>query len=164
MSAKNLYLAAYATNDTMLAQAVAAYPHKDVRYLLGTHDMCNCKTAGFTNDNFCYPAACATKANLEGRRCCDTYPDSSTSNALDVTCNAMLQARGFSPSPIAQPQPLPFRSETSCSSSALAPMAVSYTYTQAWPPSGEQPAAARPQLHIVFAIDCSRRQAGHGHL
>ena len=108
----NLYLTAYATNATMLAHAVSAYPHRDVRFLLGTRDVCNCNTAGYANPHadYCYPAAAACSKNthggsFEGRGCCDTYPDSSTSNALDVTCNAMLQARGFSPSPIAQPQP-----------------------------------------------------------
>ena len=100
----NRYLTAYATNATMLAQAVAAYPHRDVRFLLGTYDMCNCKTAGYANPHgdYCYPAAatCTTNTHggsFEGRGCCDTYPDSNTSNALDVHCSALLQARGFYP-------------------------------------------------------------------
>lgn len=102
MSATNLYLTAYANNATVLAQAVAAYPLRDVRYLLGEYDTCNCNTAGYANPHgYCYPAAtaaaCSPNADggsLSGRGCCDTYPDSNTSNALAVGCEALLQARG----------------------------------------------------------------------
>jgi len=101
----NSYLTAYASNATRLAQAVAAYPHRDVRFLLGTHDVCNCNTAGYANPHgdYCYPIPAATCKNntdggsFEGRGCCDTYPDSNTSNALAVGCEALLQARGFFP-------------------------------------------------------------------
>merc|ERR1719469_1697124 len=99
VSATNLYLTAYANNATVLAQAVAAYPLRDVRYLLGEYDTCNCNTAGYANPHgYCYPAAtaaaCSPNADggsLSGRGCCDTYPDSNTSNALAVGCEALLQ-------------------------------------------------------------------------
>ena len=100
----NSYLTAYASNATRLAQAVAAYPHRDVRFLLGTHDVCNCRTAGYAHPqgDYCYPAAAACPkdtngGSFEGHACCDTYPDSNTSNALAVGCEALLQARGFFP-------------------------------------------------------------------
>ena len=100
----NSYLTAYASNATRLAQAVAAYPHRDVRFLLGTHNVCNCNTAGYANPqgDYCYPAAAACPkdtngGSFEGHACCDTYPDSNTSNALAVRCEALLQARGFFP-------------------------------------------------------------------
>ena len=92
----NLYLSSL--NASRLAQAVAAFPRRDVRFLFGTQDVCNCNTDGFANSHaYCYPAAgdgCAPNADggsVAGHSCCDTYPDSATDNAVDVKCGALLQ-------------------------------------------------------------------------
>jgi hypothetical protein len=74
------------------------YPRRDVRFLFGSHDVCNCNTAGFVNDpSRCYPAdgeGCAPNSDggsVGGHACCDTFPDSRTSNAVDIRCGALLQ-------------------------------------------------------------------------
>ena len=93
----NLYLSSL--NASRLAQAVAAFPRRDVRFLLGTQDVCNCNTDGFANRRaYCYPAVagggCAPNAaggSVGGHGCCDTYPDSASDNAVDVKCGALLQ-------------------------------------------------------------------------
>ena len=94
----NLYLSGFADNATRLAAAVAAFPYRDVRFIFGTEDVCNCNTDGFENSQaYCYPAAadgCSPNADggsVGGHGCCDTYPDSYTSNAVDVKCEALLQ-------------------------------------------------------------------------
>jgi hypothetical protein len=73
-----------------LAAAVADFPYRDVRYLLGTSDVCNCNYADYVNDETdCFPDdATCTPNDDGGDGCCDTYPDSTTSNALSVTCVA----------------------------------------------------------------------------
>jgi len=96
----NLYLATrYAANASALEAAVAAFPHRDVRYLLGTQDACNCNAEAYANDAGCYPdgvaaSGCSPNAHgaaLHGHGCCDTYPDSTSENALSVTCASNLQ-------------------------------------------------------------------------
>ena len=92
----NPYLAPLASNATALQQAVERFPARDVRLILGARDACNCNTAGYAlpADGSCAPLGgslrCAPDAH-GGAGCCDTYPDSDSSNALDVTCAAMLQ-------------------------------------------------------------------------
>ena len=91
----NLYILPLSTNPSELARYVAAYPTKDVRYVLGTADVCNCNTAGFSNEpGTCTPdpgvITCAPNADGPAG-CCDTYPDSTTENVMDVSCEGMAQ-------------------------------------------------------------------------
>lgn len=86
-------------------QAVAAYPYRDLRYLFGEHDVCNCNTPGYVNSQTqCYPSnpginphtgelGCSPNTeggSLGGNGCCDTYPDG-IGNQLDHNCQSMLQ-------------------------------------------------------------------------
>jgi hypothetical protein len=96
----NSYIAPFAADPSLLAARVQALRGKDLRFLFGSQDVCNCNTAGYNNSaEYCYPATgltagCAPNADggtSGGHGCCDTYPDSSTDNALDVRCAAMVQ-------------------------------------------------------------------------
>jgi len=87
------YIAPFATDPTVLAAAVHAYvTSKDVRFIFGNLDVCNCNCVGFKNDATCYvaDAACSPDAT-GGPHCCDTYPDTRTVNAVDHSCAAMLE-------------------------------------------------------------------------
>lgn len=92
----NPYLTPLASNATALQQAVERFAARDVRFILGTGDACNCNSQGYQQplEDSCAPLggslSCAPNA-FGGPGCCDTWPDSAASNALDVTCPAMLQ-------------------------------------------------------------------------
>ena len=59
------------------------YTNKEVFYVLGESDVCNCETDGYDNDpSLCYPLNLFT--------CQDTYPDSKGNN-LDTKCQGMIQ-------------------------------------------------------------------------
>ena len=63
---------------------IMSYTQKEILYVLGNWDVCNCKSDGFNNDEtICYPL-------IDSSVCLDTYPDSKE-NALDSNCQAMLQ-------------------------------------------------------------------------
>jgi hypothetical protein len=88
----NLYIAPLARDAAALAAQVAAYPTSDIRYVLGAGDACNCNTEGFSNGAGCVRAGLACAPNAWGPpECCDTWPDSTVSNVMDVTCEGMLQ-------------------------------------------------------------------------
>ena len=89
----NLYILPLASDAAALAAQVADYPNRDIRYVLGSHDACNCNTAGFSNDDkSCVFAGQSCSPNAYGPPgCCDTYPDSTSENVMDVTCEGMLQ-------------------------------------------------------------------------
>lgn len=90
----NLYILPLASDPAAVAALVADYPKRDVRYLFGSLDACNCNTQGYANQAWCAPqqAAGGCLPNAYGPPgCCDTYPDSITENVLDVGCEAMLQ-------------------------------------------------------------------------
>lgn len=91
----NLYVAPLDGDAAALAAQVAAYPGRDVRYLLGDGDACNCNSEGFANGPACVPPGASadqcTPDAYGGPGCCDTWPDSDTSNALDTTCASMVQ-------------------------------------------------------------------------
>ena len=92
----NLYLAPLASNATARQEAVARFATKDLRLFLGSEDVCNCNAEGFVlpQGGECAPEGgrlqCAPDA-FGGRGCCDTFPDSTSDNALDATCAGMLQ-------------------------------------------------------------------------
>lgn len=84
------YVSAY-SNSTLLSQAISSYIKKDINYLIGTLDVCNCNYAGMVNDASCASQTTTTCSTTVGTLpCCDTYPDSS-SNSLDTSCWGMLQ-------------------------------------------------------------------------
>jgi hypothetical protein len=90
----NAYLADYDTNATRRSVATARFPEKDVVFIFGGADACNCNVEGFKNDAYCYPeegSLSCVPDDFGGAGCCDTYPDADTSNAMDVGCEAMLQ-------------------------------------------------------------------------
>jgi pimeloyl-ACP methyl ester carboxylesterase len=91
----NLYLAPFDGDPALLATAVTRFAGKDVVYIMGTGDVCNCNADGFANTlgEACFPEngelSCTPDAS-GGAGCCDTYPDAQ-SNALDTGCEAMVQ-------------------------------------------------------------------------
>lgn len=94
----NTYLAPFAADPSKLATAVINYLQKDVRFLLGDQDVCNCNAeGGYKNPlSVCFPPTgnCTpdtTGGTFRGATCCDTFPDDAQANALDVHCAAMLQ-------------------------------------------------------------------------
>lgn len=67
-----------------LHDMVSSYTQKEILYVLGNWDVCNCNIAGFGNDpTICYPLANTSI-------CLDTYPGS-YDNVVDFNCQAMLQ-------------------------------------------------------------------------
>lgn len=63
---------------------------KDIRYVLGDLDMCNCNAGGFVNDATCYHLDTLCTPSLFGDTCCDTFSDS-TDNDLSNACEASIQ-------------------------------------------------------------------------
>jgi hypothetical protein len=78
-----------ARGSSALQKAIEAFPAKDLRLLLGLQDVCQCNITGFENDPGCYHPGHTCLPSLEAG-CCDTWPDSMTSNAVDSFCEAML--------------------------------------------------------------------------
>lgn len=81
------------------------YRHKDIKYVFGGWDSCNCKAPDYGNPAHCAPVrtegsyvTCAPLLGVtEGingtnsaNMCCDTYPDS-TNNDLATSCGSNLQ-------------------------------------------------------------------------
>jgi len=90
---KSLYIAPFATDAARLSAAATAFASvKDVRYVFGTQDVCNCNVPLFINADACYiPHATCSPDSYGGPHCCDTYPDTRTENAVAHTCSAMLE-------------------------------------------------------------------------
>lgn len=79
----NRYLTKAANRSTF--DMIGNYTQKEILYVLGNWDVCNCKSEGFDNNQtICYPL------KDDASTCLDTYPDSKE-NALDSNCQAMLQ-------------------------------------------------------------------------
>eukprot|EP00947_MAST-08B_sp_MAST-8B-sp1_P003745 g3745.t1 len=98
LSSVYMYLDSFVANSTLVTEAIAAFAEKDVRFLLGDEDVCNCNTDGYTNPSgaVCYPSGTSCAPNdyggqEDGIDCCDTYPDTTSHNALSTTCSALLQ-------------------------------------------------------------------------
>jgi len=90
------YFASYAADADLVTSQTETYRKRDVRWLFGTADVCNCNTKYFENDeSVCYPSSSidCTPDKHGGDNCCDSYPDS-TSNDLSTSCGSTAQ--GFS--------------------------------------------------------------------
>jgi hypothetical protein len=87
----SIYTAPLATNASALANQVAMYPQRDVRYIFGTLDVCACNTPGFENPSSCYDPAAGCAPNSDGGPgCCDTLPDGSN-NAEAFACEDLVE-------------------------------------------------------------------------
>jgi hypothetical protein len=70
------------------------YFRKDIRYLLGSYDVCNCFQKDYLNPSHCYETSASpgntslTPRSREG--CLDTYPDS-MKNDLSESCGSQAQ-------------------------------------------------------------------------
>eukprot|EP01126_Amoeba_proteus_P021727 TRINITY_DN2214_c0_g1_i2.p1 TRINITY_DN2214_c0_g1~~TRINITY_DN2214_c0_g1_i2.p1 ORF type:complete len:365 (-),score=43.76 TRINITY_DN2214_c0_g1_i2:313-1407(-) len=73
-------------NDQQVQQLIKDYLSKDVRWIFGDGDICNCGTNDYDNPKACFHPDCDSN-----NHCCDSYPDSKNSNALDVGCEVMYQ-------------------------------------------------------------------------
>ena len=81
------------TDTVLKTAALDRFARKDIQLISGAADACNCNTDGYENSAYCYPTpalACKPDA-FGGDGCCDTWPDATTSNALDTSCEAMVQ-------------------------------------------------------------------------
>ena len=96
LATNNAYLAPLAEDPALVDAAIQRFLRRDMLIVVGAEDNCNCNAAGMVNPDSCFwqtGASCtpilANDSSLTG--CCDTYPDSRTSNALDTSCGAMMQ-------------------------------------------------------------------------
>ena len=92
--ALNAYMAPFDGSAALRAAATAAMGKKDIVFILGEEDACNCNTPAYKNAAVCFPEGGSLQCPPDasgGAGCCDTYPDSRSSNALDTGCAAMLQ-------------------------------------------------------------------------
>ena len=69
------------------------YKSRDVRFVFGTSDVCNCNTIGYKNNKSCFKAddVCFPLAISASEGCCDSYPDSKSNNDVAVNCESMAQ-------------------------------------------------------------------------
>ena len=93
-SSLNAYMAIYDTNTTAREEATQRMSEKNLIFIFGENDNCNCNTQKFELSPYCFPdegaLSCLPNA-YGGAGCCDTFPDATTSNAMDVKCQAMVQ-------------------------------------------------------------------------
>jgi len=95
----NMYLEPFKANDSLVQAATTAYlKSSEIRFIFGDKDVCNCNTKGYSNtqSEVCYPSGTSCSPNAYGgqhrrTQCCDTYPDTTTHNALAVHCQDLLQ-------------------------------------------------------------------------
>jgi len=70
------YIAAISLENGGIQNRTRLFFQKDLRFILGGSDVCNCNAQGFTNDESCYePSVNCTVSTYGGQYCCDTYPD-----------------------------------------------------------------------------------------
>jgi len=94
------YFSDFAGDADLVTKQSTKLRSKDVRYIFGTADTCNCNTEGYVNptsaDSVCFPTdsdgnSLSCSPNDGGTSgCCDTYPGS-TNNELSTSCGAELQ-------------------------------------------------------------------------
>lgn len=82
--------------DTVLSNAalqdlVHLYPQKNVKFLFGSLDVCNCNTAYYNNPQICGTIANCIPDIVPNRWCCDTFPDNTMANVFDNTTASMLE-------------------------------------------------------------------------
>ena len=97
---KYSYLAAVASDPAAVAAHNGLFARRDLHFLFGDSDVCNCNVDGFANDApLCFPVTssgksvqCSPSVDNGGQNvgCCDSYPDG-TSNDLATGCEAMVQ-------------------------------------------------------------------------
>ena len=64
-----MYVEAFKDSDAMMAKALRIFPRKDVRFLFGKYDVCNCNTFNYTNtpsEAVCYPVNASCLPNAFG--------------------------------------------------------------------------------------------------
>lgn len=85
------YLEKFGSDASTIESQTNLLRHRDIRFLFGEEDVCNCNEDGFVNDDTCFESDATCSPNeYGGDYCCDTYPDS-TGNDISITCGAMLQ-------------------------------------------------------------------------
>lgn len=88
LGGSNSYVQTFADDLGRLQEAIADFPSKDVRLLLGNLDMCQCNVEGQQNPSECFASGQSCLPSLFPG-CCDTYPDS-THNVNSYTCGGLL--------------------------------------------------------------------------
>lgn len=88
----NVYVAKIVDGGPAALKAtVDRFLQKDLRFIIGDQDICNCRATGYANSKqYCFPAGTACAPTVYPG-CCDTYPDTTTDNAMSVACSAMLE-------------------------------------------------------------------------
>lgn len=95
----------------MFAFDCIVFREKDIRYVFGEHDSCNCHMEGYKNPSHCWHSISSTSSasttlssgctpsiydsvntvsRMDASTCCDTFPDA-LNNDLSTSCGAMLQ-------------------------------------------------------------------------
>jgi len=89
----NSYLQPFIEDPNKISGTIKNYALKDIRFMFGQYDICNCNAANFSNTaDWCFHGQATCQPNLYGGTgCCDTYPDSDVVNAVDADCAGMLQ-------------------------------------------------------------------------
>lgn len=94
MGYQNRYMERFDVNQSLVEYNIASFAKKDIIYVFGQEDACNCNLQGFSNtlNDVCFPKPELTclPNDFGGPGCCDTYPDA-TSNAVDDKCSGVLQ-------------------------------------------------------------------------
>jgi hypothetical protein len=87
----SLYTAPLDEDKAAVAALIDKFSKRDVRYIFGSADVCNCNTNGFANEALCSHADLTCTPDVSGVvGCCDTFPDDLVSNKVEVGCEAML--------------------------------------------------------------------------
>jgi len=88
---QNSYVQAYADDSSKLQDAIQNFTQKDFRLILGNQDYCQCNVDGMNNEASCFHGADMGCSPSIFSGCCDTYPDSTSEDACDYGCAAMLE-------------------------------------------------------------------------
>eukprot|EP01041_Mallomonas_annulata_P008147 gene8147-16752_t len=81
------------SNQSIIDSRTNSLKYKDIRYIFGDADVCNCNMNGFINDQTCiqYDKSHVCLPNDSNQKyCCDTYPDIDK-NELSTSCEANMQ-------------------------------------------------------------------------
>lgn len=74
-----------------LKQLQKLFPRKNIKFLLGTEDVCNCNSATYNNPELCGQIANCAPNVRPHQQCCDTFPDNTVLNVFDTKPASMLQ-------------------------------------------------------------------------
>ena len=82
-ASSNIYIGRIVDQGAQALKAtIARFLTKDLRFIIGSQDVCNCQSPGYTNSpSFCFPAQTSCSPTIYPG-CCDTYPDTTTENAM----------------------------------------------------------------------------------